>query len=89
MIMLEAVTAKKPLIVTSVGDMGFLAQKYKLGYIIPSEDYDKLAKALVPMSDSSMRDSFYDQARYEALASVLSIESGAKIIYKKIKEFKL
>lgn len=86
MIMLEAVTAKKPLIVTSVGDMGFLAQKYKLGYIIPSEDYDKLAKALVSMSDSNMRDSFYDKARYEALASVLSVESGAKIIYEKIKE---
>ena len=86
MIMLEAVTAKKPLIVTSVGDMGFLAQKYKLGYIVPSEDYDKLAKALVSMSDSNMRDSFYDKARYEALASVLSVESGAKIIYEKIKE---
>jgi glycosyltransferase involved in cell wall biosynthesis len=86
MIMLEAVTAKKPLILTSVGDMGFLAQKYKLGYIIPSEDYDKLAEALVSMSDSNMRVSFYDKARYEALASILSVESGAKIIYEKIKE---
>jgi glycosyltransferase involved in cell wall biosynthesis len=86
MIMLEAVTAKKPLILTSVGDMGFLAQKYKLGYIIPLEDHDKLAEALVSMSDSNMRDSFYDKARYEALASILSVESGAKIIYEKIKE---
>ena len=67
--------------------MGFLAQKYKLGYIIPLEDHDKLAKALVSMSDSNMRDSFYDKARYEALASILSVESGAKIIYEKIKEF--
>ncbi|MGD0278181.1 MAG: glycosyltransferase [Smithella sp.] len=86
MILLEAVAAKKPLIVADVGDMGFLAQKYKLGYIFPSEDYDKLAEALVSMGDSNMRDSFYDKARYEALASILSVESGAKIIYEKIKE---
>ena len=86
MILLETVTAGKPLILTDVGDMGFLAQKYKLGYIIPSEDYDKLAQALISMSDSTTRNSFYDKARYEALASILSVESGAKIIYDKIKE---
>jgi glycosyltransferase involved in cell wall biosynthesis len=86
MILLEAVTAGKPLILTNVGDMGFLAQKYKLGYIIPSEDYDKLAEALISMSAPGMRNSFYDKSGYEALASVLSVESGAKTIHEKIKE---
>ncbi|HUN53854.1 MAG TPA: glycosyltransferase [Smithella sp.] len=86
MIMLEAVNAGKPLILTNVGDMGFLARKYNLGYIIPPEDYDKLAEALVSMSDSKTRDSFYDKARYEELATILSVENGAKTIYEKIKE---
>jgi len=86
MILLEAVTAKKPLILTDVGDMGFLARKYKLGYVVPSEDYNKLAESLLSMSDQGTRNAFYDKERYEALASLLSVESGAKIIYEKIKE---
>ena len=86
MIMLEVVTAGKPLILTNVGDMGFLARKYNLGYIVKVEDYDKLAEALVSMSDSKTRDSFYDKERYDALAAILSVEAGAKTIYEKIKE---
>ncbi len=86
MILMEAVAAKKPLILTNVGDMGFLAQKYKLGYVVESEDSDKLAESLISMSDSNVRNAFYDKESFEALASVLSVESGAKIIYEKIKE---
>lgn len=89
MILMEAVAAGKPLILTAVGDMGFLAQKYKLGYTISSEDYDKLAEALISMSDQNTRNSFYNKGRDEELASILSVESGAKIIYEKIKELNL
>jgi colanic acid/amylovoran biosynthesis glycosyltransferase len=86
MILMEAVAAKKPLILTDAGDMGFLAQKFKLGYVVESEDSDKLADAMISMSDPNVRNSFYNQESYEALASILSVESGAKIIYEKIKE---
>lgn len=86
LILMEAAAAKKPLVLTNVGDMGFLAQKYKLGYVVESEDYEKLSDSLIAMSDPDNRNSFYDRERYAALASLLSVESGAKIIYEKIKE---
>jgi len=86
LVMSEGVCARKPFIVSNVGDMGFLAQKYNLGYVVPSENHDELACALMKMSNLRLRTSFYDKQCYDALAAILSVESGAKIIYEKIKD---
>lgn len=85
LIMSEGICAQKPFIVTDVGDMGFLAQKYHLGLIVPSENHDELAHALLKMSNAGLRASFYDKKRYEELASILSVEAGAKTIYDRVK----
>lgn len=88
LIMSEGVCAQKPFIVTNVGDMGYLAEKYHLGLVVPAENHDELARALVKMSNAELRDSFYDKKRYEELASILSVEAGAKTIFDKVKGLK-
>jgi glycosyltransferase involved in cell wall biosynthesis len=85
MILLEAVAAKKPLVVTDVGDMRLLAEKFNLGYVAKREDFIDLAEFLIKMNDPEIRNSFYNKERYEELMSLLSIESGANVIYHKIK----
>jgi glycosyltransferase involved in cell wall biosynthesis len=85
LVMSEGISSRKPFIVSNVGDMGFLAQKYNLGYVFSSENHDELADALMKMNDFKLRTSFYDRKRYEELALILSVEAGAKIIYDKIK----
>lgn len=85
LIMSEGIFARKPFIVTDVGDMGFLAEKYHLGLVVPSENHDELAQALLKMSDAGLRASFYDKERYEELGSILSVEAGAKTIFDKVK----
>jgi glycosyltransferase involved in cell wall biosynthesis len=85
MILAEAVNAHKPLILSDVGDMGLLAEKYKLGYVVKAEDHDALAGALIKMSNSGIRCSFYDKERYEELGKILSVKSGANVILEKIK----
>jgi glycosyltransferase involved in cell wall biosynthesis len=84
MILMEAIAARKPLILSNVGDMGFLAEKYKLGYVVKAEDNHDLAEALIKMSNSKIRSSFYNKKNYEELASLLSVEAGAKVIYENI-----
>jgi glycosyltransferase involved in cell wall biosynthesis len=42
----EALQMRTPLIVTDVGDMGFLVKKFNLGKVVPSGDVQKLAEAL-------------------------------------------
>ncbi|HNS57216.1 MAG TPA: hypothetical protein PKO34_09200, partial [Smithellaceae bacterium] len=69
---------------SNVGDMGYLAEKYNLGYVFSSENHDELARALTKMSDPQLRTSYYNKENYEELASILSVEAGAKIIYDKI-----
>ncbi len=85
LVLSEGVNAHKPLIVTNVGDMGYLAEKYKLGYVVEKENYNDLAEALIKMSNTKMRTSFYDKNNYDELCSILSPDSGAKAIYEKIK----
>ena len=61
LVLSEGVNANKPLIVTNVGDMGYLAEKYKLGYVVEKENYNDLAEALIKMSNAKIRASFYDK----------------------------
>ncbi|PKN77499.1 MAG: hypothetical protein CVU52_00015 [Deltaproteobacteria bacterium HGW-Deltaproteobacteria-10] len=84
LVMSEGLGARKPFVVTNVGDMGFLAQKYNLGYVVAADKHNELAGALIKMSDGKIRNSFYDQQRYEELAAILSVDAGAKIIFDKI-----
>jgi glycosyltransferase involved in cell wall biosynthesis len=88
LVLSEGVNSHKPLIVTNVGDMGYLAEKYKLGYVVEKENYNDLAEALIKMSNAKIRASFYDKHNYDELSSILSPESGAKAIYEKIKGLK-
>ena len=88
LVLSEGVNANKPFIVTNVGDMGYLAEKYKLGYVVEKENYNDLAEALIKMSNVKIRASFYDKHNYDELSSILSPDSGAKAIYEKIKELK-
>ncbi|MEQ8213803.1 MAG: glycosyltransferase [Smithellaceae bacterium] len=84
LVLSEGISAKKPFIVSNVGDMGYLAEKYNLGYVFSSENHDELARALTKMNDTELRTSFYNKESYEELASILSVEAGAKTIYDKI-----
>jgi len=88
LVLSEGVNANKPLIVTNVGDMGYLAEKYKLGYVVKKENHHDLAKALIKMSNAKTRASFYDKHNYDELSSILSPDSGARAIYEKIKGLK-
>jgi glycosyltransferase involved in cell wall biosynthesis len=85
LVLMEAVSAKKALIVSDVGDMGYLAEKYNLGYVVKPEDHNGLAEALIIMSDSKIRASFCNKQQQEELASILSVEAGAKVIFEKIR----
>lgn len=84
LVMSEGIYARKPFVVSNVGDMGFLAEKYNLGYVVPAENPDGLAYALIKMSDAQLRNSFYDAERYAQLAAILSVDAGAKTIYDQI-----
>ena len=88
LVLSEGVNAHKPLIVTNVGDMGYLAEKYKLGYVVEKENYNDLAEALIKMSNAKIRASFYDKHNYDELSEILSPDSGARAIYEKIKGLK-
>jgi glycosyltransferase involved in cell wall biosynthesis len=88
LVLSEGVNAHKPLIVTNVGDMGYLAEKYKLGYVVEKENYNDLAEALLKISNAKIRVSFYDKHNYDELSSILSPDSGARAIYEKIKGLK-
>jgi glycosyltransferase involved in cell wall biosynthesis len=85
LVMSEGLSALKPFIVSNVGDMGFLAEKYNLGYVVQPEDQNELACALMKMNDFKLRSAFYNKQRYEELAAILSVEAGAGIIYDKIR----
>jgi glycosyltransferase involved in cell wall biosynthesis len=88
LVLSEGVNANKPLIVTNVGDMGYLAEKYKLGCVVEKGNHHDLAEALIKMSNPKERASFYDKHHYDELSSILSPDSGARVIYEKIKELK-
>ena len=84
LVLSEGISAKKPFIVSNVGDMEYLAEKYNLGYVFSSENHDELACALIKISEAELRTSFYNKERYEELSSILSVKAGAKIIFDKI-----
>lgn len=42
----DAVQMHRPIIVTDVGDMGYLVRKYSIGLVVPSENEKELAKAI-------------------------------------------
>lgn len=88
LVLSEAVNFKKPLIVTDAGDMGFLAEKYKLGYVVPSGSHEDIAVALIKMTNDNLRSSFFNEERYNELSSILSVEAGAKVIFDKIMNLK-
>ena len=69
-------------IVSKVCNIGDLAEKYKLGYIMEKENYNSRGEASIKiMSNAKIRGSFYDKHNYDKLSSILLPNSGAKAIY--------
>jgi glycosyltransferase involved in cell wall biosynthesis len=84
LVLAEAVRANKPLIVTHVGGMASLVNQYRLGFVIPPDDPDEMAKALIKMSNPDERKKFiHDEMRREVL-NILSVEGAAKTIRDKL-----
>jgi hypothetical protein len=64
--------------------MGFLAEKYNLGYVVEAGNHQNLACALIKMSDIKLRSFFYNRQLYDEVSAILSVEAGAKVIFDKI-----
>ncbi|MFH1335269.1 MAG: glycosyltransferase [Candidatus Zixiibacteriota bacterium] len=68
----EALQMGTPLIVTDVGDMGYLVRRYKLGKVVRPGDVDGLAKAMIEFVKES---NDYSESIPEAL-KLLDIENA-------------
>lgn len=80
----EAVSAKKPLIVTDVGDLSYLVKKYGLGYVVPPDDTVALADALERMIRLPGNHAFAEEKNYWELETMFGSEGAARTIYQSI-----
>jgi glycosyltransferase involved in cell wall biosynthesis len=85
LVLREAVEAQKPLIVADVGDMRYLVEQYRLGYVVPSEDHAKLAEAMERMSKIKNRSEFIQNR--DSVISILSVEKAARTIYENLARY--
>jgi glycosyltransferase involved in cell wall biosynthesis len=69
----ESLQMRTPLIVTEVGDMGFLTRKFELGKVVPPDDSQKLALAMIEFTKEKGKD--YSPKIREAL-ELLSIDKA-------------
>ncbi len=76
----EALQMGTPLIVTDVGDMGYLVRRYKLGKVVRSGDVDGLAKAMIEFIKES---NDYSESIPEVL-KLLDIENAVNNYLKTI-----
>ena len=83
----EAIGAKKPLIVTSVGDLPYLVDKYGLGYVVPADDSISLANAMEQMHQHPRNHLFAEAKIYEELMTMLSSRGAALTIYETIRTY--
>lgn len=74
----EAVSARRPLIVTDVGDMKYLVEKYNLGYVVPRQESRVLANAIEKMSKNPNRSQFSDDS--DKILDLLSLKDAARTI---------
>jgi glycosyltransferase involved in cell wall biosynthesis len=81
----EAVEAKKPLIVTDVGDMKYLVEHYHLGYVVPKEDDVGLADGIEKMSKTQDRSQFIQSG--DRIGTLLSVEKAAQIIREELAKY--
>jgi glycosyltransferase involved in cell wall biosynthesis len=77
----EAIAARKPMIVTSVGDLPYLVGKYELGYVIPPDSPVALADAMEKMSLHPRDRFFAEEKTYQELDAMLSTEGAAKVMF--------
>jgi glycosyltransferase involved in cell wall biosynthesis len=76
----EALQMGTPLIVTDVGDMGYLARKFNLGKVVPKGDSPKLAQAMIEFASEKSEGSIgknYSENIPEVL-KMLSIEKAVE-----------
>jgi glycosyltransferase involved in cell wall biosynthesis len=84
----EAARAGKPAVVTDVGDMRYIVEKYNLGYVVPPNNSAELANAMVKISSNENRIPFAKEDDSEAFLSLLSIENAARTILDKLRNTK-
>lgn len=72
LVLSEALQFRKPVVVTDVGDLGTLTQKYNLGKVVPVNDPEKLAGAMLEVSRERTD---YTRQMPEVL-KFLSVEKG-------------
>ncbi|MDQ5985959.1 MAG: putative teichuronic acid biosynthesis glycosyltransferase TuaC [Syntrophus sp. SKADARSKE-3] len=83
----EAISAKKPLIVSSVGDLPYLVDKYGLGYVVPVDDTVSLANAIEQMHLHPRNHLFAEAKIYDELMTMLSSKGAAQTIYETIQAY--
>lgn len=74
----EAVSARRPLIVTDVGDMKYLVEKCNLGYVVPRRESRALADAIEKMSKNPNRSQFSNDS--DKILNLLSLKDAARTI---------
>ena len=79
----EAVKTRNPLIVTDVGDMKYLVDRYNLGYVIPVDDYTELAKAIEKMRGNVNRSQFSEND--SKVTQLLSVKNACTTIVNELK----
>ena len=78
----EALQMRTPLIVTDVGDMGYLARRFNLGKVVPCGDIQKLAHA---MKEFTQERGDYSEGIPEALG-LLSVEKAVDDYLRRLQE---
>ncbi len=84
LVLSEAARNNLPLVVSDVGDMGMLVEKYRAGYVFPSEDEASLARILQQLSQAK-GEKFLPGL--SMLADILDIEKGATRFIKRVSSF--
>ncbi|RKZ32409.1 hypothetical protein DRQ19_04125 [bacterium] len=84
LVLSEAARNNLPLVVSDVGDMGMLVEKYRAGYVFPSEDEASLVRILQQLPQAK-GEKFLPGL--SMLADILDIEKGATRFIKRVSSF--
>jgi len=84
LVLSEAARNNLPLVVSNVGDMGMLVEKYRAGYVFPSEDEESLVRILQQLPQAK-GEKFLPGL--SMLADILDIEKGAMRFIKRVSSF--
>lgn len=87
MVVLEAMAAGKPVVVTDVGDNRHVVQHDETGYIVPARDVDAMVTALLALIHSDERRAAFSRAgrlRYEENYTVRTMTKCYETVYSQV-----